>query len=220
MSATAAPARQPGVPPKFLNIVRQTLKRGAAPAYLDLEATIVRAYDRAKVPLYWLCLQAPKTPPEILYLNLFDTPDGLDRAAVIHEDTIKRHPDIARLLQKLTGYASAPPTSTLTARRDEFDYARRGVDFATMGALRVVVFHVEPGHEGEFVDAVQTGRAVPWQIYEDRAAPTFYLLVPMRSPSDRKGGGLPRGLRHLKRVYRAEKPIVYAVRPAMSHMPH
>src|SRR5213594_1035390 len=83
MSAAAAPARGPGAPPKFLNIVRQTLKRGAAPAYLDLEATIVRAYDRAKVPLYWLCLQAPKTPPEILYLNLFDTPDGLDRAAVI-----------------------------------------------------------------------------------------------------------------------------------------
>src|SRR5439155_20791154 len=66
VSATAAPARQPGVPPKFLNIVRQTLKRGAAPAYLVVESTIVCEYDRSKFTLYWLCLQSPKTPPEIL----------------------------------------------------------------------------------------------------------------------------------------------------------
>ena len=115
--------------------------------------------------------------------------------------------------------SGSEPTSTLTVRRDEFVYGGKDVDFATMGALRVTVFHVKAGHEGDFVDAAQTGRAVPWQMYEDTASPTFFLVAPLRSASERRDTRLPRALRRVKGIYTTDKPVVYVLRPAMSHAP-
>jgi hypothetical protein len=217
--AEAAPARRPGAPPKFLNVVRQTLKRGAAAPYATIEGTIVRAYARAKIPLYWIALQSAKNPVEVLYLNVHDTADAASRAETTYRDHVPKHPDLLRLQERLAAHNAGPPTSTLTIRRDEFVYGRGDVDFATMSALRVTVFHVKAGHEGDFVDAAQTGRAVPWQMYEDTATSTFFLVAPLRGPSDRRGGGLPRTLRRVKGIYTAERPVVYIVRHAMSHAP-
>ena len=218
-AAETAPARRPGAPPKVLNVVRQTLKRGAVSAYATLEATIVRGYQRARIPLYWIALQSAKSPVEILYLNLFDAADGAARAEATYRDTVPRHPDLVRLQERLAAHGAAPPTSTLTMRRDEFVYGRDDVDFATMAALRVTVFHVKAGHEGEFVDAAQTGRAVPWQMYEDTATSTFFLVAPLGGPSDRRATATPRTLRRLKGIYTVERPVVYVVQPAMSHAP-
>jgi len=163
-SAAAAPEKRPGTPPKLLNVVRQTLKKGAASTYAAIEASIVRGYERAKIPLYWIGLQSSKAPAEILYLNLYDTPDGPDRAQTTYKEWVPKHPELVKLQDRLVTYGAAPAVSTLMTRRDEFVYGRRDVDFATMGALRVTVFHVKAGHEGDFVDAAQTGRVVPWQI--------------------------------------------------------
>jgi hypothetical protein len=87
-----------------------------------------------------------------------------------------------------------------------------------MAALRLTIFHVRAGHEGDFVDAAQTGRAVPWQLYEDSGTSTFFLVTPLGKISERDHG-IPRRLRQLKGVYTVEKPVVYAVRPALSHAP-
>jgi hypothetical protein len=218
-AAAAAPAGRAGAPPRVLNVVRQTLKRGAAPAYTGLETSIARAYHQAKIPLYWVCLQATKSPVEILYLNVYAAREDADRAEATYRDRVPKHPEILRLQQRLTALGAGPPLNTLTARRDEFVYGRGDIDFATMAALRVTVIHVRPGHEGDFVEAVRTGRAVPWQMYEDTASPTFFLLAPMRTPTERTSAGLPRALRRLKGIYTVDKTVVYAVRPAMSHAP-
>src|SRR5262245_15021123 len=114
----AASARSPGSPPRVLNLVRQTLKRGTAAVYETLEATIVRGYARAKIPLYWLGLQARKNATEILYLNFYDAADGADRAAATYRETVPRHPDLERLQQRLATYRASPPVSTLTMHRD------------------------------------------------------------------------------------------------------
>jgi len=215
----AAAPRKPIAPPRVLNFVRQTLKRGAAHAYAALEATIVRGYRQGRIPMYWVCLQAPSNPSAILYLNVYDAPEGADHAAATYKNmVVPRHPELLRLQQRLATYGAGPPVSMLTRRRDEFVYGRRDVDFATMGALRVTVFRVRAGREGEFVDAAQTGRAVPWQLYEDSATSTFFLVTPLRTALERDHG-LPRSLRQLKGVYTAEKPVVYAVQPAMSNAP-
>ena len=216
--AAAAP-RKPVAPPKVLNVVRQTLKRGAAAAYAALEASIVRGYRQSRIPMYWVCLQAPSNPSAVLYLNVYDVPEDADRAAATYKNmVVPRHPELLRLQQRLTTYGAGPPVSMLTRRRDEFVYGRRDVDFATMSALRVTVFHVRAGREGEFVDAAQTGRAVPWQLYEDSTTSTFFLVTPLRRTWERDHG-LPRSLRQLKGVYTVEKPVVYAVQPAMSNAP-
>jgi len=204
-------------PPKVLNIVRQKLKPGAAPAYANLEATIVRGYDRAKIPLYWIALQSVRNPADVLYLNVYNVRADADRAAGAYTEAMKSHPDLVRLQQRLASYGQTPPVSTLTTDRDEFVFSRKDVDLTTMEALRVTVLHVRAGHEGEFVEAAQSGRGVPWLMYEDTASSTFFIMAPLRSVSDRNGGTLPRSLSRLKGIYTADKPVVYAVRPAMSH---
>jgi hypothetical protein len=213
----AAP-RKPIAPPKVLNVVRQTLKRGAAPAYEEIEVLIADGYRRARIPMYWICLQMTGNPHAILYLNVYHAREEADRAAATYTNMVPKHADLLRLQQRLTQQTASPPISMLATRRDEFVLGRRDVDFATMRALRVSVFHVRAGREGEFVDAAQTGRAVPWQLYEDSTTSTFFLLTPLRTTWERDHG-LPRGLRQLKGVYTVDKPVVYAVRPAMSHAP-
>src|SRR4029079_16232724 len=61
-SAAAAPEKRPGTPPKLLSCGRQTLKKGAPSTYAAIEASIVRGYERAKIPLYWIGLQSSKAP--------------------------------------------------------------------------------------------------------------------------------------------------------------
>jgi hypothetical protein len=215
-AAAAAPPRRPIAPPKVLNFVRQTLKPGAASAYEELEEAIAGGYHRARIPLYWVCLQAPSSPTAILYLNVYDAKADADRAAATYTNMVPKHRALVRQQERLARYGASPPVSMLSTRREEFEYGRRDVDFATMGALRVTVFHVRAGREGEFVEAARTGRAVPWQIYEDSGTSTFFLVAPLRSARERDPG-IPRALRALRGVYRADRPVTYAVRPAMSH---
>jgi hypothetical protein len=213
-----APARRAIAPPKVLNIVRQTLKRGAADDYAALEASIVRAYRQKRIPLYWVCLQAPGSPASILYLNVYDVPSDADVAGTTYRNMVPQHRDVVRLQDRLATHTAGPPISMLTTRRDEFVYGRRDIDFATMGALRMRVFHVRAGREGEFLEKARTGRTVPWQIYEDSASSTFFLLEPLRIASERDPG-IPRGLRSLKGVYTVERPVTYHVQHAMSNAP-
>ena len=48
----------------------------------------------------------------------------------------------------------------LTTRRDDIEFGRSDVDFATMRALLLTTFHVQAGHEGRFVDAVVSDSSV------------------------------------------------------------
>ncbi len=67
-------APPPTMPPNVLNVVHHKLKRGTTAAYQTLEASIVAAYKRAKVPsFFWMTFQATKDSREILYLNIAET---------------------------------------------------------------------------------------------------------------------------------------------------
>jgi len=216
--AMAAP-RKPMAPPKVVNFVRQTLKRGAAVNYAEIEALIARGYRQSRIPMYWICLQSDRNPSAILYLNVYDATDQAHRATATYNNmVVPHHPELLKLQQRLTTHGDGAPVSMLTQRRDEFVYGRRDVDFSTMTALRMTIFRVRAGREGEFVDAAQTGRAVPWQLYEDTASSTFVLVSPLGKASERDHG-IPRRLRQLRGVYTMDRPVVYAVRPAMSHAP-
>ena len=50
-------------------------------------------------------------------------------------------------------------------------------------------------------------------------SPTFFLVAPLRSASERRDTRLPRTLRRVKGIYTTDKPVVYVLRPAMSHAP-
>lgn len=207
-------------PPATLNIVHHRLKRTAPAAYQAVEASIVNAYERAKVPLYWLTFQSVKDPRDVLYFNLFATPDDLKHASGTYRSLAPAHPELARLTTRLSSFIENQD-SVLTTRRDEVSYARTDVDFSTMRALLLATFHVKPGHEGQFMNAIRTagGSGAPWIVYESTADPTFVLVWPLKSRAEGRGASIPRTLRTLRRAYTRTSSGLYTLSSTMSRVP-
>jgi len=221
-AAARPPARPPAKPPKVLNIVRQTLKRGAAHTYESLESSIVKAYERANVRVFWTCLQSKTDATDVLYLNAAESTDDWEKIGRRLERETAPHPELAKLTDRLRTLNAAPPTSTLTTRREDVVFGRTEVDLKTMKALRMVIFEVIAGHEGQFVRAVRVGagRSSPWLLYEATDASRFFLVAPLRSAKEGKHGPpLPLRLQELKNIYTVTASTVYLMRPTMSHLP-
>jgi len=207
-------------PPATLNIVHHTLKRGTPPSYQTLEASIVAAYERAKLPLYWMTFQSTTDPRDVLYLNVFDAPADLARATDAYRSAAPAHPELAKLATRLSGMLEAQ-NSLLTTRRDEVSYSRSDVDFSTMRALMLATFRVRAGHEGQFIDAVRQagGAGAPWILYESTTDSTFVMLWPLRSRAEGRAATIPRPLRELRRAYKRTDVGLYAISASMSRMP-
>ena len=97
----------------------------------DFEVLIADGYRRARIPMYWICLQMTGNPNAILYLNVYHAREEADRAAATYTSMVPKHADLLRLQQRLTKQTASPPISMLATRRDEFVLGRRDVDFAT-----------------------------------------------------------------------------------------
>jgi hypothetical protein len=219
-SAAAAQGPPPGAAPRVLNVVRTRLKPQTSGPYAALEAQIVRAYDRARARVFWICLQSSKDANDILYLNLHESTGAADQMAAAYQDTIKRHPEIVSLQERLAELTLSTD-STLTTRRDDIDRAPSSVDFATMRNVRVTMIQVRPGREGDFVKALRT--ATPkdgaWLVYEANDSSTFFLMTLKRTKINRKDGpAIPRALRRSTMVYLKADTRAYSVRPQLSRV--
>lgn len=216
----AAAVKAAFTPPATVNFVRHRLKRHDPAPYQTVEASIVNAYERAKIPLYWLTFQSTIDPRDILYLNLFNTPADLERASDTYRSLAAPHPELARLSSRLSSMIESQD-SLLTTRRDDVAYTRADVDFSTMRALMLATFRVKAGHEGQFVDAVRSagGAGAPWIVYESTAGPAFVIVWPLRSRSEARGLTIPRPLRELRRAYKRTDVAVYALSSPMSRTP-
>jgi hypothetical protein len=223
------PAPQPPVPnvrhalppSALLTFVQHTLKPGTSEDYEAIEAQVVRGYRRANVPLFWIALQSFTNRRDVLYLQMAESPAQAERAAASERNTLASRPDLARLQRRLAALVREH-TSTLATHRDELISGRSSPDFSTMRGLRVTVFQVHPGREGEFIEAMRTAdwRDPSWSVYEANQAPTFFLVVPLESLTKRhRVFSIPRALRHLRGVYTVPDTRVYVVKPMLSHVP-
>jgi hypothetical protein len=171
--------------------------------------------------VYWIGLQSPKDPGDVLYLNLFDSQESADRMTAEYQDTMKRHPELLEMQQRLAALG-ALPISILTTRRDDVDGPPPNVDFLSMRTLRLTMFQVQPGREGVFLNAIRTSHAKEGSglVYEANETSTYALITLKRSGLNRGDGpAIPRGLRRSKGIYTKADTRVYAVRPAWSHLP-
>jgi len=217
----ARPAPVQAEPPKILNVVRQKLKPGTSHSYESLETAIVAAYEQAHVPVFWIMLQSRTDATDIVYLNVADSLDQWEEIGARYRKAAAAHPELEKMSARLATFIDRS-TSTLTTRRDEVPFSRKGVDFQTMRALRLTVFEVNAGHEGRFVNAARAaaGRLAPWLLYEANETPTFMLVAPLRTASRaKKMPAIPRRLLELKNTLSATADGVYTVRPHMSHPP-
>ena len=219
-AAAAQRAPSPGAPPRVLNVVHVRLKPRAAATYAALEAQIVRAYERAKVRIYWICLQGPKDATDIVYLNLHDSPEAAEQAAVAYRDVLRQHPELVQMQQRLSDL-TASTTSMLTTRRGDVDRVTPDTDFATLRSIRMTTFQVMPGREGAFLNAVRTTspKEGSWLVYEANDSSTYELIALTRKAIGRRDGPTaPRSLKRFKGVIAKTEAHVFAVRPSMSHV--
>ena len=217
----ARPARAIHPPPKLLNIVRHTLKKGTRRSYEQLEAASVKAYERAHVPVYWTALLSTTDAADVVYLNMAESQEEWERLSTSDATAAAVHPELRKLSARLATMIGSS-ASMLTTRRDEITSNRTDVDLVTMRALRLVVFHVNPGREGAFMRAARRaeGRIAPWSLYESNEDSTFVLVAPLKAASEaKKTAAIPLRLQQLKRVYTKTEAGVYLVKPRMSHLP-
>ena len=220
--AAAAPARKTAPvapPPRLLNIVRVKVAPHGTGPYASIESQIARAYERAKARVYWICLQGPRDGTDVLYLNLTDSRDAWDQMSAAYDATIKKHPDIIDLQQRLSKLTLST-ASLLTSRRDDVDRPPHGIDFSAMRTLRLTIVDVRPGREGAFLDAIRTAPATDgsWMVYESTDTSTYALitLVGGTRLTRKDGHAVPRSLRRSKGIITKMDTRLYAVRPAMS----
>jgi hypothetical protein len=193
--AQAQVSPSPTGPPKFLNIAHQELKPGAGGPYDASQAAIATSYNRENIPIYWMELDSFTGPSEALYLEFFDSSEALDKAAEVMEKALIAHPEIAQMQDHLLQENTSGAETVLAVRRDDMGYRVNTIDMAKMRYLRISTIFVHPGYERAFLQAEWTlsgayekvNAQTPWVVYEVNAglpAPTFIVLMPMRSLED------------------------------------
>ena len=75
-----APSPETDVTPNTLHLYRADIVPGKEGAYAQAEAGIVKGYASAKIPAYWLALQAVTSSPHVLYFDGFDSFAAIEKA--------------------------------------------------------------------------------------------------------------------------------------------
>jgi hypothetical protein len=229
--------------PKFLCIAHEELKAGRASAYSDLEASIVRTYNREKIAVYWLAMTSITGPAEALYLDSFESADEMSKAGETTRNALAAHPDLAAMQDRNLQENTSGETSVLAVRRDDMGYRVSTIDLSKMQVLRVSTVFAHPGYERAFREAEwslseaseRIDAPSPWVVYQVISGlpePTFIVLTPMESLGDLQGtlntdkvlqeiehGEVEEHLDELARVaFGATDTRLFSVAPKMSHV--
>jgi hypothetical protein len=180
-------------PPKVLQIYREEVKVGKAPAHVKVEKGFVAAMARANWPTHYLAMTTVTGPSEAWFLTGYPSFAAWEKD---REDTDKNTAltaDLDRLVEK-DGELLTNGRSLVAFLREDLS-AGGPVDIAKMRYFRLLTFRVRPGHESDFQDAVKIVRSayekakieLPWAVYQisgGMPGPTFMVMAPMKSMSE------------------------------------
>lgn len=189
----AAESPGPNAPPKVLQIYREEVKVGKAPAHVKVEKGFVAAMARADWPTHYLAMTTVTGPSEAWFLTGYPSFAAWEKD---REDTDKNTAltaDLDRLVEK-DGELLTNGRSLVAFLREDLS-AGGPVDIAKMRYFRLLTFRVRPGHESDFQDSVKIVRSayekakieLPWAVYQisgGMPGPTFMILLPMKSISE------------------------------------
>jgi hypothetical protein len=189
----AAETSGPNPPPKVLQIYREEVKVGKAPAHVKVEKGFVAAAAKANWPTHYLAMTTVTGPSEAWFLTGYPSFAAWEKD---RDDTDKNSAftaDLDRLVEK-DGELLTNGRSLVALLREDLS-AGGPVDIAKMRYFRLLTFRVRPGHESDFQDAVKIVKGayekakieVPWAVYQisgGMPGPTFMLMQPMKSMSE------------------------------------
>jgi hypothetical protein len=179
-----------GGPPKILQIFREEVKPGKAPAHEVVEAGWPRAFARANWPSHYLAITSLTGPSEAWFMT------GYESFAAWEADSrnVDKNTGLKKELDQLEakdGELRSGGRSLVASFREDLSN-QPNVDIGKMRYFRIVMFRVKPGHDSQFPEAVKIVKAayekaklaVPWAAYQISAGmtgPTFLILIPMKS---------------------------------------
>ena len=189
----AAESPGPNPPPKVLQIYREEVKVGRAPAHVKVEKSFVAASVRANWPTHYLAMTTVTGPSEAWFLTGYASFAAWEKDRDEADKNKAFTAEIDRLIEK-DGELLTNGRSLVAFLREDLS-AGGPVDIPKMRYFRLLTFRVRPGHESDFQDAVKIVRSayekakidLPWAVYQISAGmpgPTFMLFIPMKSMSE------------------------------------
>jgi len=180
-----------GTPPKLLLLVHQEFRSGKTNERRKIEVAISRACDQLAVPNSWIDLESISGSPEALFFDPFDSFEQLDTAFAEWGRIFRTRPELIRMQEELQALIVAERT-IIAVRRDDLGYRPQSIDFSKARFMRVLEVRLNPGHEGDFVEAFRTlshayetiKATTPWVVYQVNVgmpSPTFIVFLPMRA---------------------------------------
>jgi hypothetical protein len=237
-------AHSAGSPPQYINVVHERLKPGRDAAYDGMLSNIRDDYERFNIPAYWIEMKSVTGPNESFSLNFGDSFGDLEKMGAGVAAGVAAHPELAGLQDRLLAENTSNVTNFVAERVDALGFRAATINFAKMRMLQVTVFHVRPGHEGEFAEAAKSiasayekvAGSPAWVIYAVHSGaqvPCYLMLTTLSSLKDEDdaaarrapatevaGPALQQRLQEIARsAYDSIETNIYVVNPQLSHMP-
>ncbi len=149
-------AHSAGSPPQYINVVHERLKPGRDAAYDGMLSNIRDDYERFNIPAYWIEMKSMTGPNESFSLNFGDSFGDLEKMGAGVAAGVAAHPELAGLQDRLLAENTSNVTNFIAERVDALGSRAATINFAKMRMLQVTVFHIRPGHEGEFAEAAKS----------------------------------------------------------------
>ena len=189
-SGLRAQAPPPPGPPKVLQIFREEVKPGKAPAHQKWETGWPKAFAKANWPTNYLAITSVTGPGEAWFLTGYDSFVAWekDRQNLDKNAALKAEDD--RLTQGDGEFLSGHRSIVAVLREDLSSKAK--VTLPKMRYFQVATFRVRPGHDSDFVDAAKIVLAAyekanverawaTYQISSGMLGPTYMVFLPMKS---------------------------------------
>jgi hypothetical protein len=236
-------AHSAGSPPQYINVVHERLKPGRDAAYDGMLSNIRDDYERFNIPTYWIEMKSITGPDESFSLNFFESFADMEKMAGGMAAGVAAHPELAGLQDRLLAENTSSVTNFIAERVDALGSRAATINFAKMRMLQVTVFHIRPGHEGEFAEAAKNiasayekvAGSPAWVIYAVHSGapvPCYLKLTTLsslkdedaaaarRSPALEVAGAAMQRLQEIARsAYDSIETNIYVVNPHLSHMP-
>ena len=240
----APTAHSAGSPPRYINVVHERLKPGRDAAYDGMLSIIRDDYERFNIAAYWIEMKSITGLNEGFALNLGDSFGDLEKMGAGMAAGVAAHPELAGLQDRLLAENVTSVSNFIAERVDALGSRAATINFAKMRMLQMTVFHIRPGHEGEFAEAAKSiasayekvAGSPAWVIYAVHSGapvPCYLMLTALSSLKDEDdaaarrapameaaGAATQQRLQEIARsAYYSIETNIYVVNAMLSHMP-
>jgi hypothetical protein len=151
VSTTLDARAQAGPPPKVLSIFREEVKPARISAHEKLEAGYVRAFQKAKWPVYSLAMTAAMGGTDAWFMTAYDSFAALDKDRQSFEKAPQLTADFERL-DALDAEFRTGQRNFVCVLNEELTFGGN-FDVSQMRYFSVNTVRVRPGHDEEYREA-------------------------------------------------------------------